>query len=516
MLPPPKTRAEISAEMGLFSILSFSVLLDDSTDQEMIRSIPVAGIKGYYTFTAAVAGRRIRGCKIQLLPLVDTLPQSQAWLIATNSKAGYALNEFLRERGQQGKVIFTLAKALVSSIYSYVDFFHGETVTIAYISNTFERGYKIHFPIAVRYLLRSHTGAIRKSGQWLIAPNQTVAFDSREIGLAEPFTGYLELYADVRHLNSKVAEFFHFHCDYLNEVGVATIHQSGLQPWPAGTRFVRGIVPCDHQSQLTASLFNKKNERPIVCTAILRQTKKGQRVLATKELPGIAKGNLALVNINRLFAEDLTEESENADVVIVPDAPMHRPNFYRHPCDRRQAWTAVEHAAGSNDQELSSEVGIARLGAHKWICAIPILPSAFELNTSIFYIEDNLARQHDFTFEIYDEAGIRLLAESVHCEFGQCINIAGWISRRLPSLSRGGLLKIVPCQAWRVRQAVTSCLALSGGRAIEDLPPLFAAGVRRTCHSSGSGATYGAIPRSRQFTQNNSAGQSSAMISIRS
>jgi hypothetical protein len=479
MLPKPKSRAEISAEMSLFSIRSFSVLLDDTTDREMLRSIPDGDIKGFYTFTAAAAGRRVRDHEIQLLPSVGNLPESQAWLIATNSKAGYALNQVLRERGREGEIIFTLAKEHVSHMYSYVDFLHGETASIAYISNTFERGYKIHLPVAVRFLLRSGNGKICRSGQWLIAPSHTVALDSRELGLTEPFAGYLELYADIRHLNGEVTEFLHFHCDYLSASGVTTIHQSGYKPWPAGTHFVRGLVPSDRNSHLTTSLFNKSNERPIVCTAILRYTKGGQRLTVAKELSPIKKDHLVFVDINDLFAEELTGGAGNADIVIVPDAPMHRPNFYHHPRASRWSWTAVEHGAGSDEQLLPPEKlrDIAKLGAHPWICIFPILPNTFQLDTSIFCLEDNGAGLHDFTFEIHDETGKRLLEEHIYCEFGQCIDIADLVGRKALPLERGGLLKISPYQA-RAPLVPKSCGFLLGikGRANHGGPSLVICG----------------------------------------
>lgn len=479
-LKAPKSEAEILAEMALFSVRTCSVLVDDSTDQAMIQSIPAAGIEGYYSFTAAVAGKIIKGCTVQLLPLVACPPASQAWLLATNSKAGYALNEYLREQRQDDKIVLTLARERVSPMYSYVDFFHGETSTIAYISNNFERGYKIHFSIAVRFLLRSQTGEIRKCGQWLIAPNQTIAFDSRKIGLAQPFVGFLELYADIRHLNGEVSEFLHFNCDYLSDSGIAVIHQSGFKPWPAGSRFIRGIVPTDGQSQLTTSLFNKEHREPIVCQAELRYTRNNERLSVRKELPPIAKYSMAFVNINELFSAQLVLGAEAADIVIVPDKPMHRPNFYLHPCVQPWAWTAVEHGAALCDQLLSPDRqhDLVALDALPWICIFPILPERFEIDTIVLYFQEGVARLHEFTFEIYDHAGTKLHCEDVRCEFGARINISDWAQQRSFSLD-GGLLKISPSataknvphsfsflQGFQSRHTSTFSVGVSGGAAL--------------------------------------------------
>lgn len=441
----PKSAAEISAEMHLFSVQTFSVLVDDSTDQALIEAIPQTGVEGYYSFTAAMAGNKIGDRAVQLLPTMTHAPVSQAWLLATTSKAGYALNEFLRDHQQEDKIVFTLAKQRVSTMYSYVDFFHGEIATVAYVTNNFERGYKIHFPIAVRFLLRSQTGEVRQSSQRLIAPNQTIAFDSREMALATPFIGYLELYADIRHLNGEVSPFLHFNCDYISTDGVATMHQSGFKPWPAGSRFVRGIIPNDGRRQLTISLFNKANEAPIACRAELRFTRGGQRLTAERDLPPVAKDHMVFVNINDVFADEVACGVEGADVVIIPDKPMHRPNFYLHPPGRRWSWTAAEHGAALVERVLPIEQRrrLAEVGARPWTCAFPILPEKFEIDTTALYFQEGAAGLHDFTFEVHDQAGAKLHGEDVRCEFGRCINISDWVRHRSLSLD-GGLLKISP------------------------------------------------------------------------
>jgi hypothetical protein len=444
-MTPSKSAAEISAEMLLFSVWSFSVLVDDATDAAMIETIPQAGVTGYYTFTAATAGRKIGDATVQLLPALERLPDSGAWLVASTSKAGYALNEWLGKHGREGDLVFTLAKARVAAIYSYVDFFHGETETVAYITNNFERGYKIHFPIAVRFLLRSQTGEVLKAWQRMIAPNQTIAIDSREMDLTEPLFGYLEAYTDIRHVNGEVSPFLHFNCDYISADGIATIHQSGFKPWPAGSRFERGIVPVDGRSQLTISLFNKPNDVPVICRAELRFTRNGQRVTASRDLPPVARDHMVLVDINEVFADELARGAEAADVIIVPNQPMHRPNFYLHPRGRRWSWTAVEHGAATTARILPREQRhrIAELGAHPWICAFPILPERFGIDTTVIYFQEGEAALHDFTFELHDRLGATLHTEDVHCAFGRQINVSDWARTRSIPLN-GGLLTVSP------------------------------------------------------------------------
>ena len=445
MSQAPKSAADIAAEMRLFSIRKFSVLVDDSTDETMLAAIPQSGVEGYYSFTLAVEGRTFRGHPARLLPAQAQAPVSDAWLVATNSKAGYALNQFLRQRGCQDAIVFTLGKANVSAMYSYLDFFHGESATVVYITNTFERGYKIHFPIAVRYLLRSQSGEVAQSGQWLIAPNETIVVDSRKMGLAPPFVGYLEIFTDIRHLNGEVTPFLHFNCDYINSDGVTTIHQSGFKPWPAGSRFVRGLVPTDGRSELTVSLLNKPNETPVVCQAELRFTRNGERLTATRELPSIGRDKMRFVNINKVFADELAAGAEGADVVIIPDQPLHRPNFYLHPRGREWSWTAVEHGAALTERLLpqSRLHQLENLGVRPWICAFPILAEAFEIDTEVLYFQDGEAHLHNFTFDIHNETGRLLCSEQMHLEFGQRVNVSQWVSERSLRLD-GGLLKISP------------------------------------------------------------------------
>lgn len=443
--PMTKSAAEISTEMQLFSVERFSVLVDDATDRTMLAGIPRTGAEGFYTFTAAIAGRKVGNHVVRLLPTMRQAPDSQAWLVATESKSCCALNDYLHRTRQQEKVVFTLAREHVSEMYSYVDFFHGGTATIAYVTNTFERGYKNHFPIAVRFLLRSLTGEILQSSQRVIAPNETVKFDSREMGLTAPLSGYLELYTDIRHLNGDVTPFLHFNCDYVSDAGVTTIHQSGFKPWPAKSRFVRGIVPTDDQHHLTVSLFNKMNEAPIACRAELRFTRNGQRLTARRDLPPVAKDHMVFANINDLFAEELARGAEGADVVIIPDRPMHRPNFYLHPCGHPWSWTAIEHGAAQSEHIVPREQcdRMAELGMWPWICAFPILPERFEIDTIVLYFQEGPACLHDFVFDIYDENGARLHREEVRCDFGDRINISNWVRQRSLRLD-GGLLKISP------------------------------------------------------------------------
>lgn len=448
MLQAPKSADEISDELRLFSIRRVSVLVDDTTDEAMIEAIPATGVEGFHTFTAAVAGRRIGAHVVDLLPGLATAPDGDGWLVATRSKAGYALNDYLRRHHLEEKVVLTLARDHVSPMYSYVDLFHGETRTVAYISNNFERGYKIHFPIAVRFLLRADDGTVLKAWQRILAPNQTVAVDSRELALAAPFFGYLELYTDIRHVNGEVTPFLHFNCDYISDDSVTTIHQSGFKPWPAGARFERGIVPTDGRNELTITLFNKSNDAPIVCRAELRLSRNGRRSTVERELPPVARDHMVLVDINDVFVDELARGVDAADVVIVADKPMHRPNFYLRPRGRRWSWTAVEHGAATAERILPPEKRrrLSDLGAYPWVCAFPILSERYEIDTKVIYFQEGAARLHDFVFELHDSDGVARHAEEVHCTFGQQINVTDWARERSLALD-GGLLIVAPSPA---------------------------------------------------------------------
>lgn len=458
----PKSGDDLLAEMRLFGVRDFSVLVDDSTDQPMIDALPTQGLEGYYTFTASAAGTRIGEQQVRLLPLLERSPENEAWVLATSSKAGYALNDFLKRTGQENRIVFTLGQDHVSPMYSYVDFFHNETVTIAYLTNTFERGYKIHLPIAVRFLLRSLDGDVVRAWQRIVAPNQTIAIDSRDMKLQRPFVGYLEVYADVRHLNGEITPFLHFNCDYISPDGIASIHQSGFKPWPAGSRFVRGIVPQDGNHELTISIFNKTQDDPIACRAELRFGRDGRRRAVVRDLAPLARNHMAFVNINELFADELSRGANAADVVITPDKPMHRPNFYVHPRRRPWSWTAVEHGAALGERILTADERrhIAEMGARPWICTFPILPQRFAIDTSVLYLQEGESALHDFTFEIFDPAGKLLHREETQCDFGQSIDISAWSKGRGLSLD-GGLLMLSPrTQASRVPHSFSMLMGL--------------------------------------------------------
>lgn len=440
MAQAPKSIAEISTELQLFSVRTFSVLVDDATDSAMIESIPRTGVDGFYSFTAAMAGSKKRDRKVQLLPTMAHMPDSQAWLVATRSKAGYALNEFLRQH--EDKFVFTLARDRVSAMYSYVDFFHGETETIAYVTNNFERGYKIHFPIAVRFLLRSQTGEVLRAWQRLIAPNQTIAIDSREMDLTEPLFGYLELYTDIRHVNGEVSPFLHFNCDYISADGIAAIHRPVSNHGPPARVSNAVLSPSTAITSLQFRCSTSRMKRPSLVAQCCASRETANDVPSNVTCRR-SRDHMVLVNINELFDDELAHGAEAVDVIITPDKPMHRPNFYLHPRGHRWSWTAVEHSAQTTALVLPLEQRnrLADVGVRPWICAFPILARKFEIDTSVIYFQEGDASLHDFTFDVHDQTGKKRHTEDVHCGFGQRINVSDWMHARSLSLD-GGLLII--------------------------------------------------------------------------
>ena len=169
-----KSRDDVRVELALFGVRSYCLLVDDSERQLLFEPDDELECRGLYTFTAAAAGRTMMGYTVQLLPSQDAPPECDAWLVATASKAVYPLVRYLYEQDRKTTLVFPLAQAGITSLFSYVDFFKGETDSVVYIHNVFERAYKIHFPIAVRWLLRDLDGVVVRASQEIVAHGKDV------------------------------------------------------------------------------------------------------------------------------------------------------------------------------------------------------------------------------------------------------------------------------------------------------------------------------------------------------
>jgi hypothetical protein len=426
---PVKTMDALRAEMDLFRIRRYAVLVDRSVDPAVVGPLVGDGLAGFFTFTLDVAGEVLHGRTVDLLSRGTAPPECDGWILGSRSKACYALNQLLLETGRERQTILTLATHPFVSIFSYVDFFKGETQTQACVHNVFERAYKIPFPIALRYVVRSQTGEPILASQKILAPAHTVVFDSAELDVPEPFAGYLELYADVRPLDGDVSAFLHLNCDYISADAMTTVHQSGYAPWPAGSRFGRGLMPVEPERRLTVSLYNRVNVEPICPTAELRCTLDGRRTSFVRDLPPVPQGHMVFADLTALFAPELAGGATAADVVIVPDRPMHRPNFYVHRKDRTVSWQSVEHSDGRGEGILREERRqfLRRAGLHPWVCPLPVLPDAQELDTIVHYLHEGSAHLHRFRLRAYDIGGRSVSDTEVDFDFGATLNVSEWV-----------------------------------------------------------------------------------------
>lgn len=441
-----KSTADIDAELDRFAIRSYALLVDDSPHQLYVAPRPGLELEGVYTFTAAAADREVLGRRVQLLPFRQEAPSCDGWLVATASKAVYALIDHLYASGRAEQVIVPLARAEVAPMYSYVDFFKGETNAVLQLHNVFERAYKIHFPLAVRWLLRDLDGEIVLRSQVILPPNETVAIDARELDLPETFAGYLELFADVRQLNEPVIPFLHCNCDYISANGIATLHQSGMRPWPAGSRFTRGFLPDDPAVGLTVSLVNKTSLEPVNCAFTLRYELDGERRETTKTIAPLGLHEMTLVPVHDLFAEELARGARQVDVVVSPDKLLHRPNNYLHPRTRAWSWTGVEHGAAIAEPVLqpARRRRFEEFGLAPWTCAFPLLPESRRIGTHVIRLQDETVPDDRFLVRAYDDRGTLLLEAVERIEPGTQLDLHEHLAERGLLPAGGGLVTLSP------------------------------------------------------------------------
>ncbi len=439
-----KPRDVLRDEMAVFGIRRFAVLVDDSTDPSWLTDLVDEGCVGFYTCTLACAGTQLLGRTVVLLDGLAALPACHGWILATGSKAVYALTQWLWDAGRGHEVVLPLVLDRVTRIFSYIDFFKGETATQVYVHNIFERAYKIHFPVALRFVLRSDTGAVMAASQRLLGPGHTVVFDSADFDVSEPFAGYLELHADVRHFNGEISPFLHLNADYISADAMTTVHSSGYGPWPAGSEFCRGLFPPEPERRLTVSMYNHVNAEPIRPKAILRATLDGERVRVTRDLPAVPHRHMVFADLSALFADEFARGATAADAIVVPDKPMHRPNFYYHRKDRRWSWDSVEHSAAPVETVLpdARRTQLRAHGLHPWVAPLPVLPPEQELDTKLYFFEEGPAQLHDFRFRAYDDQGACVLDVDETIPFGRILNVNEWVARR--GLTTCRMVTLVP------------------------------------------------------------------------
>ncbi|MBF0246148.1 MAG: hypothetical protein HQL31_12915, partial [Planctomycetes bacterium] len=447
-----KTTEQIVAQMGEFSITRYALLVDRHTRSEDLPQLKgMVECVGAFTFDFSTWGTTVAGHEVVLLNDVKKPVTCNAWLVCTVTKAGYALNAFLAEAGCEEQIIFPLYQIRLASMYSYIDFFRGEMDTVLYLPHHFERTYKVHLPIAVRYLFKDCKGRVVKTGQVILWPNQTRVFDSRKLPeLGESFEGYLELYADIRHVNSRITPFYHMYVDYLTADAIMSNHQSGLKPWPANIRFYRGFVPDNPDEEMIVSVFNKENTEPIFCMARVEFERGGEQQSVERNLTELPKGEMHFINLNKLFADVLTPAESRPLVTIWADKAMHRPNFYVRSTSRKGAYIDVNHGCPSQtrrkEQIFSPEEmkKFAKARAFAWHNDMPLLPTDQGMDTIAIYFNESPIEYSSFMFIFHDHDGREVLRKNLNCPAGTMLSLRKMASVQGLTLDKGGLVRIAP------------------------------------------------------------------------
>ncbi len=450
MIEEKKVR-ELAKDIVTFNIKTYAVLIDETSRQETVPVIADLKCTGYYTFSLDLAETQFNGSIVKLLPAESKPPECDGWLLGTNSKVYYALTSYLLDNHKEEQVILPLIDKNIASIFSYLDFFKGETESRLYLANIFERTYGIHLPIAIRYILKDCQGNVILSGQKIIHPNHTVVFDSREMDIPyKQFMGYLEIHASLRSLNSEISfPFYHMYIDYLSKDYVASLHQSGLKPQKANLPFYRGFFPKDKEHRLVTSLFNKYNAEPIQPLAHLEYSQDGKRKIAERKMQPVPYEHMVFEDISALFADILSENTKDYSLCIIADKDMHRPNFYINSKNKMMSWLDVEHGnpyqkKGTEDFISKSKLAkLDRYKSHPWHNDIPILPKHYNIDTVILYFGEAPIPFNEFTFIFYDQNGRMVFERDEYVPNHTFINLTKYMKKYNITLD-SSMLSVIP------------------------------------------------------------------------
>jgi len=442
---------DLRRDFDVYNVRKYAVLIDKTSKLSEIPRFSDLELVGYFTFSLELADSLFDGVGVKLLTYQPKPPESDAWLLATHSKVNYALSEYLFKNHREEQVILRLYDDYIVSMYSYVDFFNGETQSILYLTNYFERTHNIQLPINIRYILKDSEGRVIKAGQRIIPPNWTVMFDSEKMDIPRgQFRGYLEIYADVRILNNEITPFYHMYIDYHSKKSIASIHQAGLGVCPANIPFYRSVFPEDREQHLVISAFNKVNKkRAIRPIAKLQYVEDGVKKAEERRMNDIPHQHMIFQDMNELFGDVLEKNIKEPKLTITPSLAMHRPNNYIKSKDTEMSWLDVEHGANHRIQDPNNIftkdelLKFKKFGSYPWKANFPILPKQTNIDTIVMYNGDSASPFNDFIFIFYDQNGKKVFEKKECCSNYTIINLTEYMFENKINID-SGLLSIVP------------------------------------------------------------------------
>ncbi len=402
----------ISGEFDRYGVRSYAVLVDHTSVAEDLPQLSGHICRGLYSFDIARAGTLFAGNSVELITLNGPLPSCDGWLVMSTSRASVpTLNHALLRTGNESRIVTRLYGGQISRIHAYMDVFSGETETVVQIHHYFDRKYRIHFPMDVRYAICARDGAVRKASQLIIPPGGLRVVDTRELDLGS-FEGYLRLELEVENLQARVQPFIHFWADYISTAGTCRNHQSGWDPWAPGMVFARGYYPLEPDLELTVSFYNE-SEVEAHPKILLHFNQNGEEKALEREGDPISARHMSFQNISRLFRDVSLEGVRSAFYLIRCDTPLHRPNYYIGRRGTRQ-YINTSHQTGSDachwavptdsyQAEYLKRLDAA--GADPWAIAFPLLEAKYRIDTYLGLLSSTIAGMRDFTFSFQDECG---------------------------------------------------------------------------------------------------------------
>ena len=437
---------EVKCEFELFEVNSYSILIDKTSVAADIPILTDFKLEDVFTFSLDLIGMEFCHRKVKLLT-VDTIPDSSAWLLASDTRVVYALTDLLFSEKREEQLIVRLYQKSTATMFSYVDWFKGETDSNLYLTHIFERTHGITYPIDIRYILRDLKGRAILKGQRIIAPNQTIHFSSRDMKIDNGFAGYIEIYANVRPLNSPILPFYHMYVDYISANSVASMHQSGLSPWKANNPFFRGYFPDNNNQHLVVSLLNKFNSESVQPIARLEYGPEEKRIRIEKKMKTIAQGEMVFEDMNELFEDDVHKEEPL--LTIVADKDIHRPNYYIGPKNKDASWFDIEHGCVFQRRAAENAIPESKLKllkqcrSYPWQNNIPLLPLRFDIETVLMYFGESSISYRNFLFVLHDSNGRKIFEKEEYIKIGSIIGMDDYCEKNGIEIDRG-LLIIAP------------------------------------------------------------------------
>ncbi|KPA10236.1 hypothetical protein MHK_009550 [Candidatus Magnetomorum sp. HK-1] len=449
----PKDQEHIIEQLNKYCISSYAILIDHTTVLNDLIDFSGFSCIGYFTFDINLVGQTIKGIPIQLITLYGPIPQCDAWLVTSTSRAlAFSLAQALMLTKNENQIIIRYYSGQTTEMSAYMDFLSGETETLVYLNHYFERKYRVIQPIDVRYTICQCDGTIVQSGQRVLPPGGIAVFDSRTMNL-NSFQGYIKVELEVENLQVRVQPFIHFWADYINDKGMCRNHQSGWSPWPPETIFNRGYIPVDPNLEAIASFYND-NDIEINIKALLHFCHNDQEEIVTRDIATVPAGHMVYQNISKAFADIPIETVNAAYVLFVCDKPLHRPNHYIalkgtykfvetfHQTGGKACHCAIPSYSHNEQQIKKFELW----GMSPWQLQLPILNDKFKIDTFFGLLSLTLCDISDFLISYRNNKGQYIFSEKVHIDgrTPQFFNINEFARQKNIDIRNGGTFCMEP------------------------------------------------------------------------